>query len=69
VYPVTGITTRLWGIGIHAVALGIVRIVAGSVQPPRAQAAQPLLRRLRRPAANETRAGWSTAPPGPRHAA
>jgi uncharacterized membrane protein HdeD (DUF308 family) len=39
VHPVTGVMALLWVVGVYLVALGILRIIAGFVQPPRAQAA------------------------------
>ena len=39
VHPVSGILTLLWVVGIYLVVLGIFRIVAGFMQPPRPQAA------------------------------
>jgi uncharacterized membrane protein HdeD (DUF308 family) len=39
VHPVTGVLALLWVVGIYLVALGILRIIAGFMQPPRPQAA------------------------------
>jgi len=39
VHPVTGVMALLWVVGVYLVALGILRIIAGFMQPPRAQAA------------------------------
>jgi len=39
VHPVSGILTLLWVVGVYLVLLGVFRIVAGFMQPPRAQAA------------------------------
>jgi len=39
VNPVSGILTLLWVVGVYLVVLGVFRIVAGFMQPPRAQAA------------------------------
>jgi len=39
VHPVTGVLALLWVVGVYLVALGILRIIAGFLQPPRAQAA------------------------------
>ena len=39
VHPVTGVLALLWVVGVYLVALGILRIIAGFMQPPRAQAA------------------------------
>jgi uncharacterized membrane protein HdeD (DUF308 family) len=38
VHPVTGVLALLWVVGVYMVALGILRIIAGFVQPPRPQA-------------------------------
>ncbi len=38
VHPVTGVLALLWVVGVYMVALGILRIIAGFMQPP-AQAA------------------------------
>ena len=37
VHPVSGILTLLWVVGIYLVVLGVFRIVAGFMQPPRPQ--------------------------------
>ena len=39
VHPVTGVLALLWVVGVYLVALGIIRIIAGFMQPPRPQAA------------------------------
>ena len=39
VHPVTGVLALLWVVGVYMVALGILRIIAGFMQPPRPQAA------------------------------
>jgi uncharacterized membrane protein HdeD (DUF308 family) len=39
VHPVTGVLALLWVVGVYLVALGILRIIAGFMQPPRPQAA------------------------------
>jgi uncharacterized membrane protein HdeD (DUF308 family) len=39
VHPVTGILALLWVAGIYLVVLGVFRIIAGFMQPPRPQAA------------------------------
>jgi uncharacterized membrane protein HdeD (DUF308 family) len=39
VHPVTGVLALLWVVGIYLVALGILRIIAGFMTPPRPQAA------------------------------
>jgi len=39
VHPVSGVLTLLWVVGIYLVVLGVFRIVAGFMQPPRPQAA------------------------------
>ena len=39
IHPVSGVLTLLWVVGIYLVVLGIFRIVAGFMQPPRPQAA------------------------------
>lgn len=39
IHPVNGILTLLWVVGIYLVVLGVFRIVAGFMQPPRPQAA------------------------------
>ena len=39
VHPVSGILTLLWVVGIYLVVLGVFRIIAGFMQPPRPQAA------------------------------
>ncbi len=39
VHPVTGVLALLWVVGIYLVALGILRIIAGFMQPPRPRAA------------------------------
>ena len=38
-HPVTGVLALLWVVGVYLVALGVFRIIAGFLQPPRAQAA------------------------------
>lgn len=39
VHPVTGVLALLWLVGMYFVVLGILRIIAGFMQPPQAQAA------------------------------
>lgn len=39
IHPVTGVLALLWVVGVYMVALGILRIIAGFMQPPRPQAA------------------------------
>jgi uncharacterized membrane protein HdeD (DUF308 family) len=39
VHPVSGILTLLWVVGVYLVVLGVFRIIAGFMQPPRPQAA------------------------------
>jgi uncharacterized membrane protein HdeD (DUF308 family) len=39
VHPVTGVLALLWVVGVYMVALGILRIIAGFMQPPRPRAA------------------------------
>ena len=39
VHPVSGVLTLLWVVGIYLVVLGVFRIIAGFMQPPRPQAA------------------------------
>jgi uncharacterized membrane protein HdeD (DUF308 family) len=39
VHPVTGVLALLWVVGVYMVALGILRIIAGFMQPPRPQTA------------------------------
>jgi uncharacterized membrane protein HdeD (DUF308 family) len=39
VHPVTGVLALLWVVGVYLVALGILRIIAGFMQPPRPAAA------------------------------
>ncbi|MGE5228518.1 MAG: HdeD family acid-resistance protein [Deltaproteobacteria bacterium] len=39
VHPVTGVLALLWVVGVYLVALGILRIIAGFMPPPRPQAA------------------------------
>jgi uncharacterized membrane protein HdeD (DUF308 family) len=39
VHPVTGVLALLWVVGVYMVAVGILRIIAAFVQPPRPQAA------------------------------
>ena len=39
VHPVTGVLALLWVVGVYLVVLGVLRIIAGFMQPPRPQAA------------------------------
>ena len=39
VHPVSGVLTLLWVVGVYLVVLGVFRIIAGFMQPPRPQAA------------------------------
>jgi uncharacterized membrane protein HdeD (DUF308 family) len=39
VHPVTGVLALLWVVGVYLVALGIIRIIAGFMRPPRPKAA------------------------------
>ena len=39
VHTVTGVLALLWVVGVYMVALGILRIIAEFIQPPRPQAA------------------------------
>jgi len=39
IHPVSGVLALLWVVGIYLVVLGVFRIVAGFMQPPRPQAA------------------------------
>jgi len=39
VHPVSGVLTLLWVVGVYLVVLGVFRIIAGFMQPPRPRAA------------------------------
>jgi uncharacterized membrane protein HdeD (DUF308 family) len=39
VHPVSGVLTLLWVVGVYLVVLGVFRIIAGFMRPPRPQAA------------------------------
>ena len=39
VHPVSGVLALLWVVGVYLVALGLLRIIAGFMRPPEAQAA------------------------------
>ena len=39
VHPVTGVLALLWVVGVYLVVLGVFRIIAGFMNPPRPTAA------------------------------